>query len=179
MQTQSREHVMAIGQVRQVLSHLRKALTTCQETGATDGELLERFYVSRDEAAFELLVWRHHRMVLGVCSRILADANDVEDAFQATFLILARKGRSIRKRGSLSSWLFGVARRVALEASRKTQRLQPSGLTLPPSCPQRSRRLDRGSHQRIRRALRRRVCAQPRRERSACNRQTSACQPRS
>ena len=51
-------------------------------------------------------------MVLGVCSRILADSNDVEDAFQATFVVLARKGRSIRKRGSLSSWLFGVARRA-------------------------------------------------------------------
>ncbi|HEV3081168.1 MAG TPA: sigma-70 family RNA polymerase sigma factor, partial [Gemmataceae bacterium] len=75
-------------------------------------------------------------MVLGVCSRTLSDANDVEDAFQATFLVLARKGRSIRKRGSLSSWLFGVARRVALETSRGNRRLQPCRAPLPSSYPE-------------------------------------------
>ncbi len=125
---------MATGQLQNVLKHLRKVLAHRRESGASDGELLERFFVSHDEEAFELLVWRHHRMVLGVCSRVLADSNDIEDAFQATFLVLARKGRSIRKRGSLSSWLFGVARRVALETSRGTKRLQPSRPLLPSSC---------------------------------------------
>jgi RNA polymerase sigma factor (sigma-70 family) len=128
--------VMATGPMQNLLKQLRKVLAPRRESGASDAELLERFFASHDDAAFELLVWRHHRMVLGVCNRILAESNDVEDAFQATFLVLARKGRSIRKRGSLSSWLFGVARRVALEASRGTQRLQPSGLTLPSSCPE-------------------------------------------
>ena len=127
---------MSTGPMQNVLQHLRKALAPRGESGASDAELLERFFASHDDAAFELLVWRHHRMVLGVCSRLLADSNDVEDAFQATFLVLARNGRSIHKRGSMSSWLFGVARRVALEASRATQRLPPSGLTLPSSCPE-------------------------------------------
>jgi RNA polymerase sigma factor (sigma-70 family) len=127
---------MAIGQMQTVLKHLRKTLAPRLESAASDGELLERFLVSNDQAAFELLVWRHHRMVLGVCSRILADSNDVEDAFQATFLVLSRQGRSIRKRSSLSSWLFGVARRVALAASRGSRRLQPSLLPLPSSCPE-------------------------------------------
>lgn len=82
---------MAIGQMQKVLKHLRKILAPRAECGASDEELLDRFFVANDDAAFELLVWRHHRMVLGVCSRILADSNDVEDAFQATFLVLSRK----------------------------------------------------------------------------------------
>jgi RNA polymerase sigma factor (sigma-70 family) len=120
---------MANGLMENLLKQLRKVLAPRGKTGESDGELLERFFASHDDAAFELLVWRHHRMVLGVCSRILADSNDVEDAFQATFLVLARKGRSIRRRGSLSSWLFGVARRVALEASRSTRQFPPSRVT--------------------------------------------------
>ena len=69
------ESAEAIGQMENVLKHLRRILAPRVECGASDGELLERFFVSRDEAAFELLVWRYHRMVLGVCSRILADSN--------------------------------------------------------------------------------------------------------
>jgi RNA polymerase sigma factor (sigma-70 family) len=125
---------MATGKMPDILKHLRKVLAPRRESRMSDGALLERFLVARDETAFELLLWRHHRMVLGVCSRILADSNDIEDAFQATFLVLARKGRSIRKRGSLSSWLFGVARRVALEASRMRHRLQPTRAPVPSHC---------------------------------------------
>lgn len=113
---------MAIPQIHGVLKHLQKVLAPRAQKAASDSELLERFFVSHDEAAFELLVWRHHRMVLGVCSRILTDANDVEDAFQASFLVLARKARTIRKRGSVSSWLYGVARRVALDARARNSR---------------------------------------------------------
>src|SRR5882762_5889241 len=120
---------MAIGQMDNVLKHLWRILAPRVESGASDGELLERFFVSRDEAAFELLVWRHHRMVLNVCSRILADSNDVEDAFQASFLILARNAGAIRQRGSLACWLYGVARRVALHASRRCSRRPHSDLT--------------------------------------------------
>ncbi len=127
---------MASGEMQNVLKRLRMVLMPHKESGASDRELLDRFFVSQEEAAFELLVWRHHRLVLGVCGRILADANDVEDAFQATFLVLARKGKSIRQQGSLPSWLFGVARRVALEVRRGNQRLQPSGVTLRSSCPE-------------------------------------------
>lgn len=122
-------------QMHSVLKHLRKVLTPCASSGSTDWELLERFVGARDESAFEILLWRHHRMVLSVCSRILADSHDVEDAFQATFLVLARKARSIRQSGSLSSWLYGVARRVALEGTRSSTLPQPSLLVAQTSGP--------------------------------------------
>ena len=82
----------------------------------TDGELLERFLGGRDEGsevAFAALVARHGPMVLGVCRRALSDPGDAEDAFQATFLILVRKARSVRVDDSLGRWLYGVTRRVA------------------------------------------------------------------
>src|SRR5882724_10012747 len=80
-------------------------------TGLTEGELLERFVTGRDEAAFEALVARHGRMVLGVCRQLLRDPNDVDDAFQATFLILVRKADTLRRRDLLGNWLYGVAYR--------------------------------------------------------------------
>jgi RNA polymerase sigma factor (sigma-70 family) len=86
------------------------------QTGLSDGELLERF-ISRDEGAsqfaFAALVERHGPMVLRVCSRLLADVHETQDAFQATFLILLRKAEALKDRGSVGPWLFGVARRVA------------------------------------------------------------------
>src|SRR5215471_141632 len=82
--------LMAQASAGVVLRQLRRDLDT-SGTGVSDGELLERFVQQRDEAAFELLVWRHQRLVLGVCRRLLHDYHDVEDAFQATFLALARK----------------------------------------------------------------------------------------
>jgi RNA polymerase sigma factor (sigma-70 family) len=81
-----------------------------------DALLLDRFVRQWDQAAFRDLVQRHGPMVLGVCRRILRDAHAAEDAFQATFLLLARKAGSVRKRESIGPWLYGVARRVALEA---------------------------------------------------------------
>src|SRR5439155_19785925 len=81
-----------------------------------DADLLERFVGQRDEAAFEVLLWRHGPKVLGVCRRVLRHEQDAEDAFQATFLILARKARSIGKRQAVGSWLYRVAYRVALRA---------------------------------------------------------------
>ena len=95
-------------------------------TGLDDGQLLERFVSRRDEAAFAALVASHGPLVLGVCRRILRDAHDVEDAFQATFLVLVRRAGSIRDAGRLGPWLHGVARRVAMrarsEASRRRSR---------------------------------------------------------
>jgi RNA polymerase sigma factor (sigma-70 family) len=81
-----------------------------------DDRLLKRFIVERDEEAFAGLVARHGRMVLGVCRRILHDEHDVEDAFQATFLVLMSRAEAIRDGGLLGHWIFGVAHRVAVRA---------------------------------------------------------------
>jgi RNA polymerase sigma factor (sigma-70 family) len=110
--------------------HLRQALARSDLDGTADAQLLERFLHGRDEAAFELLVWRHGPMVLGVCRRLLANPHDADDAFQATFLVLARKAGSIGKRGSVGSWLYKVAARVARRARsaarRRAVREQPA-----------------------------------------------------
>jgi RNA polymerase sigma factor (sigma-70 family) len=93
--------------------------------GLTDGQLLERFTCGTREAAelaFAALVERHGLMVLRVCQSVLRDGHDAEDAFQATFLVLARKAGSIRKHDSLSGWLHGVACRVAACAKAATAR---------------------------------------------------------
>jgi RNA polymerase sigma factor (sigma-70 family) len=90
-----------------------------------DDQLLERFVTARGEAgemAFEALVERHGPMVLRICHTILRDRHDTEDAFQATFLVLARQAASIRSRSSLGSWLHGVARRVASSARSAASR---------------------------------------------------------
>jgi RNA polymerase sigma factor (sigma-70 family) len=97
--------------------------------GLTDRELLDRFLSERGDAselAFGALVHRHGPMVLGVCRSMLRDAHDAEDAYQATFLLLARKASSIRARDSPAHWLYGVARRVAVrlkaDAARRRSR---------------------------------------------------------
>jgi RNA polymerase sigma factor (sigma-70 family) len=86
--------------------------------GLTDAQLLERFLRSDATAgaAFEVLLDRHGPMVLGVCRRILRDDHAADDAFQATFLVLVRRDRAIRRRDSLGPWLHGVARRMAVRA---------------------------------------------------------------
>ncbi|HXG08709.1 MAG TPA: sigma-70 family RNA polymerase sigma factor [Gemmataceae bacterium] len=113
---------MADGQLQAVIRHLRGIVGTHGVGGLTDAQLLERFVTARDEAAFEVLLWRHGPMVLNLCRRLLHRDPDIEDAFQATFLVLVRKARSISKRSSVASWLYKVAYRVALEARTSARR---------------------------------------------------------
>jgi RNA polymerase sigma factor (sigma-70 family) len=105
---------MANGQLDLVIRHIRKMVGDGSCEG-TDQELLERFASHHEEPVFEALMERHGPMVLGVCQRVLDHEQDAEDVFQATFLVLARQARSIRKHGSLGSWLYGVAYRLSLK----------------------------------------------------------------
>jgi RNA polymerase sigma factor (sigma-70 family) len=99
-----------------------------QSGGLTDAQLLERWLTRRDQAAFEVLLWRHGPMILGVCRRVLGNHADVEDAFQAAFLLLVRKAGAIRQGVSLAAWLYRVAFRVALRARERSacRDVQPS-----------------------------------------------------
>jgi RNA polymerase sigma factor (sigma-70 family) len=100
----------------QIASHLRRILDPGSPAGVEDARLLERFLQQHDEGAFAWLVWRHGHMVRGVCHRVLGNEHDTEDAFQATFLTLVRKGSSLGKREALAGWLYRVAYRIALRA---------------------------------------------------------------
>jgi RNA polymerase sigma factor (sigma-70 family) len=90
--------------------------------GLSDGQLLARFVAARDEESFAALLRRHGPMVLGVCRRVLRDLHDAEDAFQATFLILARKASGVARRESVGCWLYAVAYNTALEAANANAR---------------------------------------------------------
>jgi RNA polymerase sigma factor (sigma-70 family) len=114
---------MIDGRSGAVLRRVQRLFGVGSAAGATEGQLLERYLVHHDEVAFEALVARHGPMVLGVCRRVLRDPRDVEDAFQATFLILVRRARSIRNRELLGNWLYGVAQRVSLKARARPSRV--------------------------------------------------------
>src|SRR5262249_54148103 len=103
----------------QVVRHVRRM------SGAgelSDGELLHAFVSGRDQEAFAALARRHGPMVLHVCLRVLHHRQDAEDAFQATFLALARKAASVRNRPALAGWLYGAAYRAALTLRRSAAR---------------------------------------------------------
>ncbi len=120
---------MSSPRLRAFLRHLQGAVGRPDEQAVPDARLVERFVAERDEAAFELLICRHGSLVLGVCERILRQEQDAEDAFQATFLILARRAGSLGRRDAVAGWLYRVAYRIAVRARaaavRRGGRQQP------------------------------------------------------
>ncbi|OAI46387.1 hypothetical protein AYO44_02150 [Planctomycetaceae bacterium SCGC AG-212-F19] len=105
-----------------VLRRLRRWVGGGVAEDESDAQLLERFGTRQDEAAFATLMQRHGPLVLSVCRRMLADPHDVDDAFQATFVVLVRRAAALRREGSLGSWLYGVAYRIALKARARGAR---------------------------------------------------------
>jgi RNA polymerase sigma factor (sigma-70 family) len=99
-----------------ILADLQRLFADGTVTGLGESQLLERYLTRGDDAAFDAILRRHGPMVLGVCRRTLSDPHDVEDAFQATFLVLVKEADSIRDRDVLGTWLYRVARRVAVRA---------------------------------------------------------------
>lgn len=110
---------MATTQASIVLRHIRGLAATASAARLPDQELLGRFAVHREEAAFEALVQRHGPLVLGVCRRVLGNWHDAEDAFQTAFLALARHAGSISKQASVGGWLHQVALNSALKAKAR------------------------------------------------------------
>ncbi len=109
-----------------VLGYLRAALGPGAD-GPPDGDLLARFIADRDQAAFELLVWRHAGTVHRVCRGVLRDHHAAEDVTQTAFLTLARKAESIGRRGAVGAWLHKVAYRIAVRAAaRRASRAMPA-----------------------------------------------------
>ena len=102
----------------ELIHHIRRIALSADRAKSLDHELVEAFVAHRDEAAFEAIVRRHGAMVLGVCRRLLQNHHDAEDAFQATFLVLARRAASVQPRHLVGNWLYGVAYRTVLELRR-------------------------------------------------------------
>jgi DNA-directed RNA polymerase specialized sigma24 family protein len=122
---------MASAAVETAFQHLRDLFRAGTATGLGDGQLLARFSGSNDAVAFEALLARHGPMVLATCRAVLKGEHDVEDAFQTTFLVLARKAHAIRGRDTLGGWLHRVAYRAAVEVSveAKKRRLKETEAT--------------------------------------------------
>lgn len=115
-----------------LMARIAPALARGRAEAAPDDELVGRYAHGRDEEAFAELVRRHGPMVLGVCRRLVGNAADAEDVFQATFLVLARKAASIRPPGAVGPWLHGVAVRTARDAARRAaRRREKEGRVLP------------------------------------------------
>ena len=111
---------MIAGQLSNAVRQLRRIVQDAP--GMPDADLLKRYVRLRDESAFEALVERHGPLVLSVCWRVLHKSHDAEDAFQATFLVLARKAKTLRSPEMIANWLYGVAYRTAREAKRSKAR---------------------------------------------------------
>ena len=104
------------------LQHLKHTMAAESLADCSDGALVEQFLRTRDDATFTAMLRRHGPMVLRVCRRVLPRQHDAEDAFQATFLVLARRAGTVRKRASLASWLHLAKAQAA--AGRKAEAKQ-------------------------------------------------------
>jgi RNA polymerase sigma factor (sigma-70 family) len=113
---------MASAQFAVVYRQIGRLFGAGTVAGLSEGQLLDRFIAGRDDDAFEAIVARHGPMVLSVCRALLRDPNDVDDAFQAVFLVLVRRAGSLRQRDRLGNWLYGVAHRVARRARSEATR---------------------------------------------------------
>src|SRR5438067_1686312 len=122
---------MASGPFASVLRRLRRLAGSASAEGG-DGHLLARFVDEGDEEAFAAILVRHGPLVRGVCRQVLRDAHEADDAFQATFLVLARKARSIRQGQCLAAWLYRVAYHIAVQAvAALARRRRPEPNTTP------------------------------------------------
>jgi RNA polymerase sigma factor (sigma-70 family) len=130
---------MPTGTLSKIVRHLHRAALRGGAGDVADGCLLEAFVLKRDEAAFAALLRRHGPMVLGLCRRVLGCPHDADDAFQATFLVLARKAASVVPRERVGPWLYGVAYRTACKARAAASRrraVERQGALLPePAAP--------------------------------------------
>jgi RNA polymerase sigma factor (sigma-70 family) len=113
---------MAHDEIEIVARQLEKLVEDQKAVALTDGQLLARFSERREPDAFEALVRRHGRLVLGVSKRVLHNAHDAEDVFQAAFLVLAQKAGSLDRRRSVGNWLYAVAYHLALRAKSGVER---------------------------------------------------------
>jgi RNA polymerase sigma factor (sigma-70 family) len=116
-----------------LIRYIRGLVSPSELDEVTDAALLGRYISAREERAFAALVERHGPLVLQVCRRLLGNVHDAEDAFQAVFLILARKAATVHPREALPAWLHGVARRVALKTRAARARPLPGPRTPPAS----------------------------------------------
>src|SRR5262245_22171880 len=128
---------MAENVLRNAVRRLQAGL--CAEPAPTDRQLLEAFLQRHDEDAFAQLVRRHQRPVHAALTKVLSDPADIEDAFQATFLVLVRRARSVQWQPGLGTWLYAVAHRIAVAARRssrsraaRTTDARPAADTAPP-----------------------------------------------
>ncbi len=119
---------MATRHLNSAVHLIRKVATDPSQSKQDDGQLLAAFLVNNDQIAFATIIRRHGPMVLGICQRILDDFHAAEDAFQATFILLAQQANRIRKQESLASWLHGVGLRMARQIRRaRARRSQHEG----------------------------------------------------
>jgi RNA polymerase sigma factor (sigma-70 family) len=114
--------IVATTEPGSLIAYLRRTAQPADGGQLSDGQLLDAYVTDKDHAAFAALVRRHGPMVLGVCRRVLGDAHEAEDAFQATFFVLVRKAGAVSPREMVGSWLHGVAYHVARRAKLATGR---------------------------------------------------------